>query len=50
MGNLVIFMIILWYYDGHHDCFGARNGKVLEVPKGTLAPDENRPAVGLGLD
>ena len=50
MGNLVIFVIISWYYDGYHDCFRARNDKVLEVPKGTLAPDENRPAFGLGLD
>ena len=51
MENLVIFVIILWYYDGYHDGFHARNDTALEVPKGsTLAPDENRPAFCLGLD
>ena len=50
MGNSVIFVIISCYYDVYHDGFHARNDTVLEVPKGsTLAPDENRPAFGLGL-
>ena len=51
IGNLVIFVTILWYYDGDHNGFGTRNDRVFEVPKeSTLAPDENRSAFGLGLD